>query len=80
MSQYVLELPDNLLEHAKQIAVQKKISVNELFVNFIAEKLSVLKESSNILKERAKRADIGACRAVLAKVPDNPPIDELDKI
>ncbi|OQY51614.1 MAG: hypothetical protein DRR08_05380 [Candidatus Parabeggiatoa sp. nov. 2] len=39
-----------------------------------------VKESNNILKERAKRADIGACRAVLAKVPDNPPIDELDKI
>ena len=39
---------------------------------------SVLWESQ-LLKERAKRADLNACRAVLAKVPDNP-VDELDRI
>ncbi|KHD07679.1 hypothetical protein PN36_11360 [Candidatus Thiomargarita nelsonii] len=60
MSQYILELPDSLLEQAKKIATQKQISIN-------------------LLKERAKRADINACRAVLAKIPDNP-IDELDRI
>jgi len=79
MSQYILELPDNLLEQAKKIATQKQISTNQLFVNTIAEKLSTLWESQNLLKERAKRADINACLAVLAKVPDNP-VDELDRI
>jgi hypothetical protein len=79
MSEYILELPDSLLEQAKKIATQKQISLNQLFVNSIAEKLSTLWESQNLLKERAKRADINACRAVLAKVPDNP-VDELDRI
>ncbi|MDM8557284.1 hypothetical protein [Candidatus Parabeggiatoa sp. HSG14] len=79
MSQYILDLPDNLLEQAEKIATQKQISTNQLFVNTIAEKLSTLWESQNLLKERAKRVDINACRAVLAKVPDNP-VDELDRI
>jgi hypothetical protein len=78
MSQYILELPDNLLEQAKKIATQEQISMNQFFVNSIAEKLSTLWESQ-LLKERAKRADLNACRAVLAKVPDNP-VDELDRI
>jgi len=79
MSQYLLELPDSLLEQAKKIATQKQISINQLFVNSIAEKLSTLWAPKNLLKERAKRADLNACRVVLAKVPDNP-VDELDRI
>ncbi len=78
MSQYILELPDNLLEQAKKIAIQEQISTNQLFVNSIAEKLSTLWEP-NLIKKRAKRADINACLAVLAKVPDNQ-VDELDRI
>jgi hypothetical protein len=78
MSQYILELPDNLLEQANKRATQEHISINQLFVNSIAEKLSTLWEPSSI-KERAKRANINACFAVLAKVPNNP-VDELDRI
>ncbi len=79
MSQYVIDLPDSLLEQASKFAEQEKISVNKLFVSLIYEKLSALLESQDLLKERAKHADIEACRAILAKVPDNP-IDDLDKI
>ena len=79
MSQYLLELPDSLLEQAKKIATQKQISINQFFVNSIAEKLLNLWEPPNLLKERAKRADINACLSVLAKIPDNP-VDELDRI
>jgi len=79
MSQYILELPDSLLEQAKKIATQKQISINQFFVNSIAEKLLNLWEPPNLLKERAKRADINACLSVLAKIPDNP-VDELDRI
>lgn len=48
-------------------------------MKFIAEKLSALWELQNLFKERAKRADIEVCRAVLAKVPDNP-VDDFQKI
>ncbi|EDN65191.1 hypothetical protein BGP_6176 [Beggiatoa sp. PS] len=45
MSQYIIDLPDNLLEQAEKIATQKQISTNQLFVNTIAEKLSTLHEA-----------------------------------
>jgi len=76
MSEYVLELPEYLLERAKQQAFQQQISLNRLLVKALEEQFSTV--DNTLIEERAKRADITAYRAVLAKVPHNP-VAELDR-
>lgn len=67
MSQYLLELPDSLLEQAKQVAIRSNISLNQVLIQAINISLT-----ESLLEQWAKLADLDACRAVLAKVPDNP--------
>ncbi len=71
MSQYPLRLPKSLMEAARKTAQNENTSMNQLFVTAIAEKLSAL-ETESLLGRRAERADEGAYRRVLAKVPDEP--------
>ncbi len=69
MSQYALRLPNSLFEQAKKTAKKDNVSMNQLFVSAIAEKLAVL-EAETLLKQRAEQADMDAFRAILDKVPD----------
>ncbi len=74
MGQCLLELPDNLLEQAKRIATQNNTSLNQILVDAITQGFN-----ESLLEKWAKQADINACRAVLAKIPNNP-VDILDKV
>lgn len=74
MSQYLLELPESLLEQAKQVAIQRNISLNQVLIQAINISLT-----ESLLEQWAKLADLDACRAVLAKVPDNP-AETLDEV
>ena len=56
MSQYPLRLPKSLMEAARETADKEDVSMNQLFVTAIAEKLSALK-TETFLQERAARAD-----------------------
>jgi len=76
MSEYVLELPESLLERAKQLAFQQQISLNRFLVKTLEEQFA--KVDNTWIEERAKRADITAYRAVLAKVPQGP-VADLDR-
>jgi len=68
MSTLSIRLPNSIHQHAKRLAHDEGISVNQLVSSALAEKLSAL-DAERYLNERAergKRVDIGA---ILAKVP-----------
>lgn len=69
MGNYALRLPDSLLEQARKTAKKDKVSMNQLFISAIAEKLAVL-EAESLIQQRAVRADRKAFREILDNVPD----------
>jgi hypothetical protein len=78
MSTLSIRLPKSLHQHAKRLARDEGVSVNQLVSSALAEKLSAL-DAERYLKERAERGkdvDIGA---ILAKVPDVEP-EEGDRV
>ncbi len=78
MSQYPLRLPKSLMEAARETADKEDVSMNQLFVTAIAEKLSALK-TETFLQERAARADEARYHEVLSRVPDTP-VDDADRV
>lgn len=68
MSTLSLRLPDSLHRHAKRLAEQDGVSVNQFISLAVAEKLAALDAEAHI-SARAKRGDRAKFRAVLAKVP-----------
>lgn len=73
MSQYALRLPDSLLKQARKTAKRDSVSMNQLFITAIAEKLAVL-EAENLILQRAARADLSALKRILDRVADVPPM------
>ena len=69
MANYALRLPDSLLEQARKTAKKDSVSMNQLFISAIAEKLAVL-EAEGQIQQRAARVDRKAFRAILDNVPD----------
>jgi hypothetical protein len=69
MANYALRLPDSLLEQARKTAKKDKVSMNQLFISAIAEKLAVL-EAESLIYQRAVRADREAFKQILDNVPD----------
>ena len=69
MANYALRLPDSLLEQARKTAKKDSVSMNQLFISAIAEKLAVL-EAESLIRQRAARADRKAFRKILDNVPD----------
>ncbi|MCL4867995.1 MAG: BrnA antitoxin family protein [Anaerolineae bacterium] len=78
MSTLSLRLPDYLHEHAKELAQREGISLNQLIMVALAEKMSALM-TEEYLEERAKRGSRAKYEAVLAKVPDVEP-EEYDRL
>lgn len=78
MSTLSLRLPESLHKHARRIAQDEGISVNQLISTALAEKLAAL-ETETYISERAQRGDMKKFKAVLDKVPDvePEPFDEI---
>ncbi len=66
-----LRLPASLHKHAKRLAEQEGISVNQLISTALAEKLAALATEEYLL-QRGKRASRRKFDAVLSRVPDVP--------
>lgn len=78
MSTLSLRLPESIHQKLGQLAEQEGISINQLINSAVAEKLSALL-TEKYLAERAHRGDRAKFNAVLARIPDVPPLpgDEL---
>ncbi|MBM3843548.1 MAG: toxin-antitoxin system HicB family antitoxin [Verrucomicrobia bacterium] len=80
MSTLSLRLPNSIHRHAKRLAVEEGVSINQLISAAVAEKISAL-DTERYLAERAARGRVTKFRRVLAKVPSAQPEagDELDR-
>ena len=78
MSSYSLELPIELVNEAKKIASDRNVEWEKWLVSAIQERIQS-EHSFEIIRSYADRFDAEAVAAVLAKVPDVPPMpgDEL---
>jgi hypothetical protein len=72
MSQFPLRVPDHVMEEAREAAQEERVSINQLLLALIADGLGQ-RCGLRMMRERAARANPGAARAVLDKVPDLPP-------
>jgi hypothetical protein len=72
MTSFALRVPDHIMEQAKMAAAEDKVSVNQIFVSFIAEGLGH-RRGLKMMRDRAARADVDAALAILAKAPDVAP-------
>lgn len=71
MSTFPLRLPDHVMKDAKAIAGQSGVSLNQLFLSMIAERIGEMKAVA-LIEARAGRADIAKALAVLDRIPDGP--------
>jgi hypothetical protein len=66
------------MEAARKTAEREDVSMNQLFLTAIAEKLSAL-ETETFLLERSARADEAKFREVLSRVPEGS-VDDADRV
>ena len=78
MTSFALRVPDHIMEQAKMAAAEDKVSVNQIFVSFIAEGLGH-RRGLKMMRDRAARANLDAALAILDKAPDVAP-DSGDEI
>lgn len=78
MTNYPLRLPDHLMAEAKRLAEVNGTSLNQFLSSLIAERVGEMK-AMTMVRARVARADPAAALAILAQVPDTPPLagDEL---
>ncbi len=74
MSNYPLRLPEALMDDARGMAKAQGVSINQFLATVIAERVGELK-ALNHVRSRIARADLTKARAVLALVPDRPPLE-----
>lgn len=79
MSNYPLRLPDHVLSDAKAIAARGGVSLNQFLSSLVAERIGEMKALAHF-QARIDRSDPAAALAMLAKVPERPPLpgDECD--
>lgn len=72
-------MPNSIHRHAKRLASEEGVSVNQLISAAVAEKLLAI-DTERYLMERAARGDVSKFQRVLAKVPAGQPDvgDELE--
>ncbi len=68
MSTLSVRLPKSIHQHAKRLARDEGLSVNQLVSSALAEKLSAL-DAERYLNERAERGKKVDIEAILAKTP-----------
>ena len=78
MSTLSIRLPNSIHQHAKRLARDEGISVNQLISSALAEKLSAL-DAERYLSERAERGRKIDIDAILARIPSVEP-DAHDRI
>ena len=78
MSAMTIRLPNSLQKNLKALADQENISMNQLIVSAVTEKISSLM-TEDYLQVRAARASEAAFADVLNKIPAREP-DSLDQI
>ena len=78
MSALSLRLPESLHNAAKVLAKKEHISINQLIMLALAEKIAAL-ETADYLGARAKKGNRAKYLAVLNKAPNINPDDE-DKL
>lgn len=80
MSTLSVRLPDSLHRALGDLSKKDGVSMNQFITTAVAEKVATLK-AIDWLEERGKRGNRKAFEAVLAKVPDVPPVpgDELPR-
>lgn len=72
MSTLSLRLPNSIHKHAKRLAEEEGISINQLISTAVAEKISAL-STEQILVQRAARGSVIQARKILRKVPSRKP-------
>ena len=72
MSTLSLRLPNSIHRHAKRLAEEEGISVNQLISVAVAEKLSAI-DTERYLADRAAKGTVTKFRRVLAKIPAGRP-------
>ncbi|WP_200242775.1 hypothetical protein [Thiohalocapsa halophila] len=72
MANYALRVPESLFAYARKVADEKNVSMNQLFVTAIAEKVAALK-TETYFRERRARGDLADLDAWLDASPDSPP-------
>lgn len=78
MSTLSLRLPDSLHKQLRELARQEGVSINQLAVTALAEKMSALM-TSEYLEERARRGSRSKFEAALERVEDTEP-DQHDRL
>lgn len=78
MSTISIRLPKSIHARIKLLAEREKISINQLIVTSLAEKLSAL-DTEEYLKERAKLGNRLKFKKALSKIADIE-ADEYDKL
>ncbi len=78
MSALSLRLPESLHKAAKVLAKKEHISINQLIMLALAEKIASL-ETADYLSERAKKGNRAKYLGILKKAPNIKPDDE-DKL
>jgi predicted transcriptional regulator len=78
MTALTLNIPDDLLREAEQLAKANNASLNELLLAAIAERVGV-ERTQRFFRSMAQRADSHAMQHILDRVPDTTPVpgDEL---
>jgi predicted HicB family RNase H-like nuclease len=78
MSTISLRLPDYLHDMLRELAQDEQVSINQLIVLAIAEKISAL-NTEGYLEKRAVRGNRAKFEAAMSKVPDVEP-EEYDRL
>lgn len=74
MSTLSLRLPESIHRKLGEVAEREGVSMNQLISSAVAEKLAALM-TEEYLRERGRRANADEFDAVLAKIPDGPPVE-----
>ena len=69
-----MRLPGTLMDDARAMAKAQGVSINQFLATVIAERVGQLK-ALNQVSARIARADPAMARAVLALIPDRPPME-----
>ncbi|HCK83424.1 MAG TPA: hypothetical protein DHW63_02550 [Hyphomonadaceae bacterium] len=74
MSNYRLRLPEALMRDVRQMAEDQGVSIGQFLSTQIAERIGELKALHHV-RARTARAAPSRAAAVLALVPDRPPLE-----